>query len=203
MATQILIDAIGHLVNAITNLIPAMNTTNQHLGQVVQPAVNITNTPSPSYKPPPPNTYDGNPTRVKACLQEHEAYFILTKLTDLQTRIFLTLGNIHGGKDNHATRWSDSIRDQVMVQHNIVLNATTAQATNPATIIPNERFTTWSEFSTEMTQQFGLLDYQEEAIEAIHLLEQGNMTCEEYVTIFKGHAMQAGYNELAQLYEFK
>ena len=41
-----------------------------------------------------------------------------------------------------------------------------------------------------MTQQFGLLDYQKEAIKAIHLLEQGNMTCEEYVTIFKGHAMQ-------------
>jgi hypothetical protein len=201
--SQLLLDTIGHLVNALTNLIPAMKTTNQHLGQVVQPAVNITNTPSPTYKPPAPNSYDGNPACVKACLQEHEAYFILTKLTNLQTQIFLTLGNVHRGKDNHTTRWSDSIQDQVMVQPNLVLNATTAQATNPATVIPEERFTTWNAFSAEMTQQFGLLDYQEEAIKAIHLLEQGNMTCEEYVTIFKGHAMQAGYNELAQLFEFK
>jgi len=196
--SQLLIDAIAALVQGLSNLIPRMDTTNTHLQNITQPPP-----PTSNYKPTPPRTYDGDPNRVKACIQEHEVYFALAKITDEQQKILVTLSNTHGGLKDRATVWSDAIRNQILTRNNERIAATALQATVPATVIPPPRFTDFNEFSAVMIKQFGLLNAEEEAIEAIHLLEQGNMTCEEYATIFQTYAMRSGYNELGCLYEFK
>lgn len=54
-----------------------------------------------------------------------------------------------------------------------------------------------------MTSQFGLLSSQQEAIVTLRLLEQGNLTCEEYAVVFQTHLMRSGYNDIAALAEFK
>ena len=54
-----------------------------------------------------------------------------------------------------------------------------------------------------MTQQFGLMSGKQEAIDTIRLIEQGNMTCEEYATVFSTHFIRSGYNETSGLEEFK
>ena len=69
--------------------------------------------------------------------------------------------------------------------------------------IPELQFANWKAFTKEMTNQFGLLTSQQEAIDTIQLLEQGNMTCEEYATVFQTYMIQSGYNEVAALSEFK
>jgi len=188
--SQALLDAIAALVLGLTNILPRMDTTNQHLAQVVQP-VPPPPPPAPTtnYKPTPPRTYDGDPNRVKACIQEHEVYFSLARITDEQQKILIALSNIHGGLKDRATVWSDAIRNQILTRNTERATATALQATVPATIIPPYRFNDFTEFAAVTIKQFGLLNAQEEAIEAIHLLEQGNMTCEEYATIFQTYAM--------------
>ena len=47
------------------------------------------------------------------------------------------------------------------------------------------QFVDWKAFTKEITNQFGLLTSQQEAIDTIQLLEQDNMTCEEYATVFQ------------------
>lgn len=98
-----LIAAIGELVTGLGNLLLAMNTTNQHLTNITQPNITINNTPSPNYEPNPPRTYDGNPNRVTACIQEHEMYFKLVNITNDQIKIIFILGNILGGTKGYAT----------------------------------------------------------------------------------------------------
>jgi len=199
--SQLLLDAIVALIQGLTNLIPWMDTTNLHLQNITQPPPPPA--PTNNYKPTPPWTYDGDPNHVKACVQEHKVYFALAKITDEQQKILVTLSNVHRGLKDWATIWSNAIWNQILIRNNKRITATALQATILATVIPPFWFNDFNEFSAVMIKQFGLLNAEEEAIEAIHLLEQGNMTCEEYATIFQTYAIWSGYNKLGCLYEFK
>ena len=77
-----LIAAIGNLVTGLTNLIPLMGTTNQHLANITAPQPPTT--PSHKYKPNPPRAYDGSPNRINATIQEHEIFFRLSNFTNDQ-----------------------------------------------------------------------------------------------------------------------
>ena len=192
--------AIGNLVTAIGALLPAMTTTNTHLGNLTVPQPPHDRDIS---KPNLPKNYDGNPNRVKGFVQESIAYFALANVSNEQKKILISLSCISGGNHDHATCWADAIRDQIFTRNTEILAARALQATTPATIIPPHFFTDYEMFIRNLNQQFGLLTSTAEAIESIRLLEQGNMTCEEYIVIFQSHYLRSGYNETAALEEFK
>ena len=196
-----LIAAIGSLVTGLANLIPAIGTTNQHLANITAPNPPTT----PSYKPNPPRAYDGNPNRINASIQEHEIFFRLSNFTDDQVKILYVLGNTNGGNKDYATTWADAIRSQILSREEEIETANAHNRANPTAIIavPGLRFANWKAFAKEMTQQFGLMSGKQEAIDTIRLIEQGNMTCEEYATVFSTHFIRSGYNETSGLEEFK
>jgi len=198
-----LIAAIGSLVTGLANLIPLMGTTNQHLANITAPQPPTT--PSHKYKPNPPRAYDGNPNRINATIQEHEIFFRLSNLTNDQDKILYVLGNTSGGNKDYATTWADAIRSQILSREEEIENANTHNTANPTALInvPGLRFANWKAFAKEMTQQFGLMSGKQEAIDTIRLIEQGNMTCEEYATVFSTHFICSGYNETSGLEEFK
>ena len=107
---NLIIAAIGNLVNAITGLLPAMTIINQHLGNLIaqQPPHDCDTS-----KPNLPKNYDGNPNRVKGFMQECMAYFTLANITDDQKKILVTFSCISEGNHDHATCWADATCDQI------------------------------------------------------------------------------------------
>ncbi|KIM37384.1 hypothetical protein M413DRAFT_77202 [Hebeloma cylindrosporum] len=177
-----------------------MTTTNHHLANITQPQPPRNNDIS---KPDLPKYYDGNPNRMKGFIQECLAYFELANVTEDYKKILFTLSRISGGHTEHATRWADATRDQIFTRNEAVTQASILKQTIPTTVIPGPYFANYTTFMRIFEQQFGLLSSEAEAIEALTLLEQGNMTCEEYIVVFKSHATRAGYNDNALLHEFK
>ena len=198
-----LLAGLQSLITGLANLLPAMTTTNQHLANITQPQVTINNTPSP-HKAKTPKDYDGNPNRVTAFIQEINTYFTLTKTTDVETQIFTALSLVNGGKDDVATTWSNSIQSQIYQRKEEIEAANAANTIQPgSTHVPTEYFDSWKQFCNTLLKQFALLNTRQEAIETIRTLEQGNRTCEEYLTVFFTNWTRSGYDTTAGLEEFK
>ena len=203
-----LLAGLQGLITRLANLLPAMTTTNTHLANITAPQPPPPD--KPLFKPKDPAPYDGNPNRVVAFIQEIESYFKICKITDVELRVHLALGYIQGGNKNHATTWSDAMRnqiterdDQIEIANNTNVAATAAGNQAGIVTVPAKRFTIWKNFVAEFNQQFGLLNDQMEAVDGMRMLEQGNMTCEEYVTVFNTYYIRSGFSPIAGLCEFK
>ena len=53
-----------------------------------------------------PNCYEGDPAEIDNWLRSMETYFMLTKVTDLNRTIIITLQRIKKGKGNRVGAWS-------------------------------------------------------------------------------------------------
>ena len=63
-------------------------------------------TPHPQIKLDMPDCYEGDPAEIDNWLRSMETYFTLTKVTDLNRTIVITLQRIKKGKGNRAGAWS-------------------------------------------------------------------------------------------------
>lgn len=197
-----LITAATNLVARISDLVTVSHTTNEHLAQLTAPAP-VAPRSGTTFKPVTPKPYSGDPNRITAFIQELEIYFYLANIIELERKIYFALSLVEGGSQNHATIWADAMRSKIMIQQSLINHAQSLAGTPNAVQIPPPIYTNWESFAVDFQKQFGLFKVQEESVEAIKELEQGNMTCEEYAVVFNVHLQRSGYNAIAGLQEFK
>ncbi|PPQ77816.1 hypothetical protein CVT25_015310 [Psilocybe cyanescens] len=192
MSIQLGIYTIGALIIAIGYFIPISNNyTTARVNNTAAATIYVA-TPAQtewydSLKPPA--DYDGNPEQYDDFIKECETYLRLCRVTDYKDQIDFALSIIRGGNNNLATVWSHNIRaDMLEYEHRTP---------------PECPFANWEEFKASFLRHFGSYTSRDDVLEKITTIKQGNMTCQEYVTVFKAHLIRSGFNDAAGLFFFK
>ena len=98
-------DIINHNNNVETGRAETANAIGQMVAQLVN-ELRPERVPHPQIKLDMPDCYEGDPAEIDNWLRSMETYFTLTKVTDLNRTIMITLQRIKKGKGNRAGAWS-------------------------------------------------------------------------------------------------
>ena len=98
-------DIMNHNDNVETGCAEVANVIGQMVAQLVN-KLRPEQTPHPQIKLDMPDCYKGDPVEIDNWLWSMETYFTLTKVTDLNRTIIITLQWIKKGKGNCARAWS-------------------------------------------------------------------------------------------------
>ena len=98
-------DIINHNNNVETGRAETANAIGQMVAQLVN-ELKPERMPHPQIKLDMPDCYEGDPAEIDNWLRSMEMYFTLTKVTDLNRTIVITLQRIKKGKGNRAGAWS-------------------------------------------------------------------------------------------------
>ena len=102
-------EAREDIINDNNNVETGRAETANEIGQMVAQLVNELRperVPHPQIKLDMPDCYEGDPAEIDNWLRSMETYFTLTKVTDLNQTIVITLQRIKKGKGNQAGAWS-------------------------------------------------------------------------------------------------
>jgi hypothetical protein len=137
----------------------------QAIAQVIQPQ------PKKKAKVPPPNTYDGNKDKLLVFRMQTENWLNFCEVNDDQEKIRLTIAYM---KEGEAAEW-------------VLQKAIDAQEAGD-----DEIWSSWSEFTNELSERFGDIDPVYTAREKLKKLRQGN-SVEKLNTEFKKYMNQCEY----------
>ena len=148
-------------------------------------------------------------------------YFTLTKVTDLNQTIIITLQQIKKGKGNQAGAWL-AVKLKEWVEMEKEFEARVADGTMPREAMMRQRsdgmvaggllvtplchklpFEDWIQFQDEAREFFMTTEMRDEAIRSLHDLKQGYLPVEDYIIQFKSLVPLMEFNDYTLVAQFK
>ncbi|KAF5324226.1 hypothetical protein D9619_011275 [Psilocybe cf. subviscida] len=195
-----LANSIKNLFTTTENLAKIADTNTQQISQLathVSSSTPATGTHAPSdkaFKLKEPEPFTGDNKDVRRFLLEINDYLDTARITDTQDKIRVALSLIKG---TDSKEWALNEREHINNKRLAITEAKDWNKTNPGNVktIPDPAYATWTEWTTTFRERFSIFGTAREAIEAIHILEQGNRTAEEYDKIFMSYYERADFGE--------
>ncbi|KDR72769.1 hypothetical protein GALMADRAFT_212803 [Galerina marginata CBS 339.88] len=149
-------------------------------------------------------------TSLVTTTQTTHQYLINLQTPQVQTHITATLPSfkpeapaVYQGDPNHVTAFIQELEIYFTLAGITAIEQKVFYTLSKICGGKGDNATAWSDSVRSNILERQRQIEHEEAIESIKILEQGNMTCEEYLTVFRVDFYRSGYNPIAGLQEFK